>query len=115
MGEAECKRIAEAYFQKPFVKARPDALRNPVTGENLELDLYNAELKLAIEYNGRQHYEHVPHFHGPTKEKFYNQKYRDLLKQQMCEKAGIHLITVPYSCTDISSFLKESFRNTVQL
>ena len=40
-GEELCKSFAEFYFQRPFHKTRPDFLKNPVTGENLELDLYN--------------------------------------------------------------------------
>ena len=52
-------------------------------------------LKLACEYNGIQHYEYSPYFHK-TKEQFYAQKYRDILKKDLCEKNGIRLISVPY-------------------
>jgi hypothetical protein len=94
-GEKVCKEFVEEYFGKPFEKVRPDFLQNPVTKENLELDCYNEELKLAIEYNGRQHYEYTPFMHS-TKETFYAQQYRDLIKQELCKKNGINLITVPY-------------------
>ena len=64
-GEKECRKVLENLFNKPFSKSRPDFLRNPVTGGNfnLELDCYNQELSLAVEYNGIQHYKYVPYFH----------------------------------------------------
>lgn len=106
-GEQLCKTFAEFYFQKPFEKTRPDFLKNPVTGENLELDLYNAELKIAIEYNGSQHYNYNSFMHKNSRDKFQNQQYRDLIKKDLCDKQGITLIIVPYTVPhdSISSFL----------
>lgn len=97
-GEIECRRVLEYLFKKPFPKARPDFLRNPVTGGNfnLELDCYNAELGIAVEYNGEQHYRYIPYFHR-NKESFYNQKYRDDMKRRLCKDAGVFLIEVPYT------------------
>jgi hypothetical protein len=96
-GEIECRRVIEKIFNKPFPKARPNFLNNPVTGgyHNLELDCYNDELGIAVEYNGRQHYEYVPYFHN-NKEAFYNQKYRDDMKRRICKDNNIILIEVPY-------------------
>ena len=42
--ENECKKIIETLTGKKFYKVRPDFLRNPKTGHNLELDCYNKEL-----------------------------------------------------------------------
>lgn len=97
-GEVECRRVLEQIFQKNFPKHRPDILNNPVTGgnHNLELDCYCPELRLAVEYNGVQHYKFVPYFHK-NKEAFMNQKYRDELKRRMCRDNGINLIEVPYT------------------
>lgn len=100
-GEAECKRVLEEYFNKTFDKARPDFLRNPVTSGtknnfNLELDCYNPDLKIAVEYNGKQHYTYTPFFHR-NKEAFLNQKYRDELKRMLCRENGVTLIEVPYT------------------
>ena len=63
-GEIECRRVLEHLFRRPFNKSRPDFLRNPVTGGNfnLELDCYNRDLRLAVEYNGAQHYKYIPYF-----------------------------------------------------
>ena len=96
VGEGRVQKFLEDYFQKTFVKVRPDFLSNPITHSNLELDCYNSELNLAVEYNGRQHYEYVPFFHA-SKEAYHNQRYRDELKKIWCKQAGITLITVPYT------------------
>lgn len=93
--ETRCKEILENIFKRPFTKCRPSFLYNPETGKNLELDGYNSSLKLAFEYNGSQHYFYNPYYHK-SKEDFENQKKRDVLKQQLCEKNGIKLIVIPY-------------------
>lgn len=96
-GETECRHILEQTFKKKFDKIRPNFLKNPVTKNfNLELDCYNDDLKLALEYNGAQHYKYTPYFHK-NKESFLNQQYRDELKRRMCEDNGITLIEVPYT------------------
>ena len=100
-GEIECRRVVEKIFRRPFPKCRPDFLRNSVTSDdfnnnNLEIDCYNDELKIGIEYNGVQHYKYIPFFHK-NKEAFYNQKYRDEMKRVKCQQNGILLIEVPYS------------------
>jgi len=95
-GEKECRRVLQQLFNKPFNNQRPDFLRNPVTGGNynLELDCYDQDLRLAVEYNGAQHYKYIPYFHK-NKEAFYNQKYRDDMKRRMCKDNGVYLIEVP--------------------
>lgn len=100
-GEKECKRVLEKLFKQEFKKERPDFLKNTITSTNkvsynLELDCYSKDLKLAVEYNGKQHYEYIPFFHK-NKESFYNQKYRDELKRIKCKENGIILIEVPYT------------------
>lgn len=97
-GETECRRVLQFLFKRNFDKHRPDFLRNPVTGGdfNLELDCFDPELKIAVEYNGVQHYRYIPFFHK-NKEAFLNQKYRDDMKRRMCRDNGILLIEVPYT------------------
>jgi hypothetical protein len=93
-GEIECRRVLQHIFNRPFSKSRPNFLNNPITGMNLELDMYEPSLKIACEYNGVQHYKYTPYFHA-NKEAFNNQKYRDELKRRMCRDNGITLIEVP--------------------
>ena len=107
-GEAECKRVLEFLFDQPFNKIRPYFLNNKVTGGdfNLEIDCYNEELNLGVEYNGKMHYDYIPFFHK-NYEAFLNQKYRDELKKRMCKDEGLILIEVPYTVKleNIESFL----------
>lgn len=80
----------------PFIRCRPDFLKNETTGMNLELDAYNKMLALGVEYNGRQHYEYTPFWHKSQAE-FKNQKYRDQMKALLCRQNDVLLITVPYT------------------
>lgn len=97
-GEIRARTFLERYFNRPFPKSRPDFMVNQVTGSkyNLELDCYNEALRLAVEYNGAQHYNYIPFFHK-NKEAFYNQKYRDEIKRIRCKELGINLIEIPYT------------------
>lgn len=93
--ELFCKQSIEAKFPGHiFEKVRLKEFVNPNTGRCLELDLFNANLNIAIEYNGRQHYEYVNFFHGEMEE-FEKQKVRDLIKQGYCDVFNIELIEIP--------------------
>jgi hypothetical protein len=110
-GERECRRAIEALTGRKFPKQRPAFLRNAITAANLELDCYNADLRLAIEYNGAQHYAFVPRFHR-TMDGFYNMRYRDDMKRRLCAENGVRLIVVPYTTPidRIEGFLRESVK-----
>lgn len=95
-GEKICKQVLEEIYGKKFITVRPNFLKNPETNRNLELDCYNHELKIAVEYNGVQHYV-WPNFTGQTKEEFTKQLRRDKFKVEQCDKNGVYLITVPYN------------------
>jgi len=107
-GELACRKAAENITGKPFPKQRPNFLKNGITNGTLELDCFNEELKIAIEYNGQQHYNYVPYFHK-TKDAFYNIKYRDDIKQRLCDANGIKLIVVPYTVEldEIETYLRQ--------
>ena len=95
-GEYLCCYILEEIFHKPFYRVRPDFLKNPETGYNLEIDCYNEELKLGVEYNGETHNK-WPNYTGQTFEDFTKQVRRDQFKVDQCDRAGVYLITVPSS------------------
>lgn len=95
-GEKECCRVMEKIYGKPFKSIWPKWLKNPETGRLLELDCYNEELGIAVEYNGEQHYIH-PNFTNNSFEDFQKQLRRDDFKRRMCDLNGVYLIPVPYS------------------
>ena len=110
-GERECRRVLQKLLGKPFDKIRPKFLFNSITGDNLEFDMYDSQLQLAVEYNGRQHYEYTPFFQK-TKDAFRNQQYRDKMKRDISKKLNIVLIEVPYTVKirDIEEFLVNQLR-----
>jgi hypothetical protein len=105
----ECKRsiseeisryVLETIFDKKFDKVNIDCY-----GHILELDGYNDELKIAFEYNGKQHYEIT--YYTQTDEKLKHRLYLDGLKRKYCLENGIHLIEIPYTeKSDILGFIK---------
>jgi len=109
--ELQAKIILESVFKKPFYKIRPDFLKNDVTGQNLEIDLFNNDLKLGVEINGDQHYRFIPFFHR-NKEAFRNQRYRDEMKKIKCRDNGITLIEVPYKVGErgLKSYILQKLR-----
>lgn len=95
INEAKCKYIIEHLTGKTFNKTRTVLGRYKDFNTFLELDMYNDELKLALEHNGKQHYSFVKYFHE-TEEEFIKLKERDILKRDECIKKGIKLIVVKY-------------------
>jgi hypothetical protein len=94
-GELKCREIMEKLFEKPFPKQRPKFLLNEVTGRHLEIDCFNEDLMLGVEYSGKQHDEFTA-MHK-NKEAFMNQKYRDIMKKRLCKENNVDLIVVPYT------------------
>ena len=90
------RRTLEQLTGKPFVKVRPDFLRNPASGRCLELDAFNPELQLGCEFQGIQHYTFPNPFHS-TKERFEAQLHRDKLMVELCAQRGVTLLLVPDS------------------
>jgi hypothetical protein len=107
-GEVECRRVLEKLFMRPFPNRRPAFLMNNVTGKPLELDCYNEGLRLACEYNGKQHYQYTPGMHK-NHEAFRLQQYRDEMKKKLCEENDVHLISVSYMVPveSIENYIRE--------
>ena len=102
--EEQCRVILEKHYHAKFKSVRPDWLKNPKTGANLELDGYNKKLKIAFEANGIQHYKYDRHFHK-SRSDYTDQVYRDKIKARICREKGIHLIVIPYYIDDIKAYI----------
>ena len=72
---------------------RPAWLRNPETGHPMELDMYNAAERLAVEYDGPHHYEY-PNMYHRTQAEFDAQRGRDEAKTVACARHGTRLLRV---------------------
>src|SRR3990172_12905641 len=91
------RKVSEAlslYFGQYTIRenTRPDWLITP-DGERLELDFYIEEIKIAVEVQGKQHYEYVPHFHGDN-DGYKERLRRDRFKKEICESRGIVFIEI---------------------
>ena len=102
MLELRFKTMLEDKLKVPFTKASPSWLLNRCTGNKMELDMYNRELMVAVEYNGLQHYEYPNDYHLDLRA-FIDQVNRDALKVRLCKQNGVKLISIKSS----SSIKKE--------
>lgn len=72
-----------------------DWLRNPKTGRSLRLDFYLSDYNIAIECQGRQHFEVVEEFGGENE--FRKTQERDNIKLKLCKENNIPIIYKPYN------------------
>jgi len=68
---------------------------HPAFLNGLEYDIYIPKMKLAIEYQGKQHFEPVNHFGGESA--FARVQERDAKKKELSTKQGIDLIYFDYT------------------
>ena len=85
------KKEVEINAQPGFLKR----LNEHGNWSHLELDCYIKDRKLAIEYDGEQHYEYPNIFHK-TREEFDRQQSNDREKDSLCKERGVHLIRIKY-------------------
>lgn len=80
----------------------------PVAGTRLSLDIYNANKKIAVEVQGRQHTQYVPFFHQGNKANYINQLKRDQDKLAFCKLNDIILIEI-YENDELNKKLFKKF------
>lgn len=99
-GQRAAKQVFEEYLIKNklssflYTNIKPNFLKNPLTKCNLEYDIYEPVRKIAIEYNGIQHY--FPGFFGMNQEKFIEAVNRDYMKYQLGSINGDIIINIPF-------------------
>lgn len=64
------------------------------------MDYYLPDLDIILEYDGKQHYEYVEHYHCGDINNYYEQIRRDELLENYCKEHGIRLIRIPYVDND---------------
>lgn len=78
------KILEDIFLEKAMVNIRPDWMKNPKTKRNLEIDIYFPNIKIAVEYNGEQHYRLISFSKNVSgNEKLKNTKARDKLKKKL--------------------------------
>ena len=92
-GEEMCRNVFELAFEAKFPNLYPGAWLTNVQGRKLQLDGYNANLKIAFEFQGLQHSTKIPFFQMDD-EALEKRQEVDKLKQQLCERAGVKLVTI---------------------
>jgi len=97
------KQFLKQYWSKHIVFEE-----FPVAGTKLSLDFYNANKKIAIEVQGKQHTKYVPFFHGKNKINYLNQLKRDQDKLKFCEINDIQLVEI-YDGDELNEKLFENF------
>lgn len=94
INEERCRFIFESLTGYKFPSAWNEL------SVKMQLDGYCKELQLAFEYNGKQHYQKISHFHRKNGD-FEQQQIRDNLKSKLCRKKNIKKIDIPY--TEVTS------------
>jgi hypothetical protein len=94
-------------FLKPFWNGDVVFEELKIVGTRLSLDFFNANKKVAIEVQGRQHIKYVKFFHG-NRANFLSQIKRDMKKLEFCELNNIKLIEI-YPDDVLSKELFERF------
>ncbi|WP_264844312.1 hypothetical protein [Caldinitratiruptor microaerophilus] len=92
-GEAVIKELANVQVasNRFHDNARPGFLVNPLTGERLEFDRWYLE-GVALEFQGRQHYEPTEAFPDPEKQR--QQRARDLIKLALAREHGVRVVLI---------------------
>lgn len=94
LSERLCRFIFESITKKTFPTLRPEWLINSI-GNRMELDGYSEDLRIAFEYNGRQHYKESPFL---QKNHSLSRRMKDdKIKKKLCKINNVHLITIPYT------------------
>jgi predicted nucleic acid-binding Zn-ribbon protein len=82
--EQWAREVLEEVFDLPFPTCKPKWLK--YKGQ-MEIDCYNEDLRLAVEYQGEQHYEPLRYFGG--EEKFLIRLQRDRTKYNLINEKKI--------------------------
>ena len=77
-------------IKKLFPNMKVERHFRPYYLKGLELDIFIGDLKLGLEYQGKQHFEPVKHWGG--KKAHAELKKRDTKKKKLCKSLGISII-----------------------
>lgn len=90
---------------------RPDFLYN--NGKPLSLDIFIPSKKIAIEYQGRQHFVPVSRYGG--KEELIKTQDRDKRKLLLCNNNGVTLLYISFEKEAPNKYIGDIYNNTKDL
>lgn len=96
------EQLVYQYCKELFGKSNVEFQYSPLFLHKMSYDVYITEYDVAIEYQGKQHFEPVEFFGG--EEHFKAQRERDEKKLKLSKKNNVHLIYINYD-EDISKEL----------
>lgn len=93
------EQLLQTYLNKVGVSyVREHRIYTDIRKFPLAFDFYLPEYRLAIEYNGIQHYEPIEHFGGDKV--FEAIKQSDEAKRAYCKSNGVTLLELPYTLSN---------------
>lgn len=109
---AKCaiEKFTEAIKEKPIKEKTFDWLINKKTGKNLRIDAYYPKSKIAIEYNGPQHYL----IDGRYTKSDYDLKYRkslDEYKYNIIKANNINLIVIHFKDKVTNDYVNDKLKS----
>lgn len=108
--ESKGERTIREYLERNNIKYEEEKEFEDLIRYNpLRFDFYIEEYNLLIEYDGIQHYEHIPHF--GTYDDYKDTIERDELKNNYCKENNIYLLRIPYNyINEIDNILDRGIR-----
>jgi len=88
--------VANMLKEDPIYEWSSEWLLNPEGNNRLYVDGYFSKNKIAIEYDGEQHFKYIPFLHGHDEEKFKRQQMLDRHKENMLNENNIKVIRFRY-------------------
>ena len=105
------KTVSKLYAKYGVVSQYRPAFLKSDKG-SMSYDVYICGLKIAIEYQGKQHFEPVDFFGGEVSHE--KQVERDRLKRQLSADNGVRLIYVNYWEDVTPSLIREKIEKALQ-
>lgn len=104
LGHKTEKMLLQVLHSRGYTGFKPNQkpdwlkLRDDVSGAlvQLELDLYDSENNVAIEYNGPQHYS-ADNRYWPDFYSYAKYIKNSVIKAEICQSNGVELVVVPYT------------------